>query len=670
MKKSNTFKTLVLSVVMTLGFVMPMAAQTDGFFRYNEDIYGDRATASGSITNQTFGQDPGTLVTGGITNQQFGVPVGSGLLIMVAAGAGYAVVRRKRARKGVTLLLAAAMLLGMTQSKKNVETIASTSSQEGTVLVTLKVENNSKHNIVLSGSDLGKVTFETGDFLWVVNNNQVSGKLDYIGNDTFQGYIDDDPTHVWSHFSGITLKDNDNLYFCYTSNQNPEMYGAEGMPATPPYFVWDMSNQKDKLFMVSFVKTSKTLGQLKADGELNNLSCMLENKCALVKFQLSEATAEDVVLTNVYSGCRLDIDSDHHNVGASTHNEKSTITLYNPAGSSASDVRWGILMAGDSYATNVTIGGTTLSETITIPALGNNDLYQSVSINNPAPTVDYLFSVSASKTVVFSPGNLQYNPATSAWRFAEHQYDMCTPVTGLSYMISEDGYTYTSVSATEYYAAIQAGGLDDFYTTYDATSQYISSYNGWIDLFGWGRWGSGNPYDISESLTYSWNGDFSGTLAGHNDWYTLSGTNSGEWNYLLKERTDAASKRGYATVEGIYGIIILPDVFTDPNTNNGSGAFVPSATEGWDANVYTGNDWVAMESAGAVFLPASGHRFEEEVRGVMDAGFYWSLTDDSKGGDPSAYCLHFEDDMCSNKDGLEHYMGCSVRLVRTVVSSK
>ena len=95
MKNNNNFKALVLSAIMTFGLAMPMMAQTDGFFRYNEDIYGDRATASGSITNQTFGQDPGTLVTGGITNQQFGAPLGSGLLVLVAAGAGYVALKKK-----------------------------------------------------------------------------------------------------------------------------------------------------------------------------------------------------------------------------------------------------------------------------------------------------------------------------------------------------------------------------------------------------------------------------------------------------------------------------------------------------------------------------------------------------------------------------------------------
>ena len=223
--KNNNFKALALLTIITLGLALPMMAQSDGFFRYNEDIYGDRATASGSLTNQTFGQDPGTSVTGGITNQQFGVPMGSGLLIMVAAGAGYAMARRRRSmRKAGTMLMALAMVLTFTQCKKNAETIISTPSQKGTIFVTLKVENNSRHHVITTGEpapgDLGKVVFELGDSLWVVNNNQVSGQLGYIGNDTFQGYIDNDPTGLWTRFiGGITMEPDDYLWFCYTSNQ-------------------------------------------------------------------------------------------------------------------------------------------------------------------------------------------------------------------------------------------------------------------------------------------------------------------------------------------------------------------------------------------------------------------------------------------------------------------
>ena len=46
-------------------------------------------------------------------------------------------------------------------------------------------------------------------------------------------------------------------------------------------------------------------------------------------------------------------------------------------------------------------------------------------LNIPAPTgaINGLFSVSPSKQVYFSQGNLQYQASTNTWRFAEHQYD-------------------------------------------------------------------------------------------------------------------------------------------------------------------------------------------------------------------------------------------------------
>ena len=82
MKKTTALKALVLSMIMTLSLVMPMAAQTDGFFKHNENLYENR--------------DGETIITGsGINNQQFGAPLGSGLLILVAAGAGYVALKKK-----------------------------------------------------------------------------------------------------------------------------------------------------------------------------------------------------------------------------------------------------------------------------------------------------------------------------------------------------------------------------------------------------------------------------------------------------------------------------------------------------------------------------------------------------------------------------------------------
>ena len=71
------------------------------------------------------------------------------------------------------------------------------------------------------------------------------------------------------------------------------------------------------------------------------------------------------------------------------------------------------------------------------------------------PESTFVFSVSATKAVTFSPGNLQYHPANDEWRFAPSQLDY----------IGDDN---ANISET---------------------------YNGWIDLFGWGT--GNNPTNAS-----------------------------------------------------------------------------------------------------------------------------------------------------------------------------
>lgn len=73
-------KTLVFYLILAafLGMSQPMKAQmgkSDGFFTNNESGYDNRA---------------GDAVTGSITNESFNAPLGSGLLVMVAAGLCYA----------------------------------------------------------------------------------------------------------------------------------------------------------------------------------------------------------------------------------------------------------------------------------------------------------------------------------------------------------------------------------------------------------------------------------------------------------------------------------------------------------------------------------------------------------------------------------------------------
>ncbi len=83
MKTKKTLKALVLSLAMALGLLLPttMNAQTDGFFRGGEDY-----------ENRT---DDATISTNGITNQSFNTPIGSGMIILVAAGLSYTLLKKK-----------------------------------------------------------------------------------------------------------------------------------------------------------------------------------------------------------------------------------------------------------------------------------------------------------------------------------------------------------------------------------------------------------------------------------------------------------------------------------------------------------------------------------------------------------------------------------------------
>ena len=79
--------------------------------------------------------------------------------------------------------------------------------------------------------------------------------------------------------------------------------------------------------------------------------------------------------------------------------------------------------------------------------------------NSPEETP--YFSVSSSKKIAFSLGNLQYNASTNKWRFAENQYDY----------IGEDNIHISD------------------------------TYAGWIDLFGWGT-GNNPTLDTFDIVDY------------------------------------------------------------------------------------------------------------------------------------------------------------------------
>lgn len=227
------------------------------------------------------------------------------------------------------------------------------------------------------------------------------------------------------------------------------------------------------------------------------------------------------------------------------------------------------------------------------------------------------FSVGEGVKVQFSRGNLQYQASTDTWRFAENQYD-----------------------------------------TIGALNANISStYDGWIDLFGWGT--GNNPTNSSTNYRdYSTFVDWGTNVISNggneaNVWRTLT---KDEWGYLLETRTDASSKYGMATVAGVNGIIVLPDVYEGTTINADHSA--------WDNNSISASNWVAYEAKGAVFLPAAGMRDGTKVLYVGSEGCYRSTTPNQTN---TAYTLDFGSTLLHSQYGTYNRSGgFSVRLVKDV----
>ena len=216
--------------------------------------------------------------------------------------------------------------------------------------------------------------------------------------------------------------------------------------------------------------------------------------------------------------------------------------------------------------------------------------------------------------ILFSKGNLQYHCTNHVWQFATNQFNMI--------------------------------GADN--------ANISDTYDGWIDLFGWG---TGNcptktsTVDEDYSTFVDWGAnDISNGGNEANLWRTLTRY---EWAYLIQTRANAADLKGQATVADVYGYVLLPDSWTLP-----AGLSFTASPNNWTTNVYTAEQWNQMEAAGAVFLPATGYR-DPEIKGVGTRGEYWSA---DRFTDLAAYDFEFNE-TTSKVFGSRIYFGHPVRLV-------
>ena len=272
--------------------------------------------------------------------------------------------------------------------------------------------------------------------------------------------------------------------------------------------------------------------------------------------------------------------------------------------------------------------------------------------DNPRATVGALsgvFSVSDSTMIHFSRGNLQYKASTNTWRFATNQYDII--------------------------------GLDN--------NKISNTYDGWIDLFGWGTSGYNHgatcyqPWSISiGEQDYNAYGNTNKNLfdeTGQADWGYNAISNGGnqenkwytptiqEWNYLANLRqTPSGIRFAKAIVNDVKGLIFLPD-----NWEADTYEFV-GANDGhteYPQNVISDVDWeTILEPAGAVFLPAAGSRYGQTpsaystLSNQYARAYYWASSVATNSG---AMMLTFTKGTlnCNTELTNYRYQGQSVRLV-------
>ncbi|MBO7458626.1 MAG: hypothetical protein J6T80_05160 [Paludibacteraceae bacterium] len=243
------------------------------------------------------------------------------------------------------------------------------------------------------------------------------------------------------------------------------------------------------------------------------------------------------------------------------------------------------------------------------------------------------FSVSATKQVVFSQGNLQYQASTYIWQFAANQYDIV--------------------------------GADN--------NNIAADYTGWIDMFGWGT--GNDPLKLSDddedySVFNEWGANaISNGGNAANLWRTLT---AAEMAYLFRSRTNAANLVGYAMIGSQHGLVVLPDDWTLPEgasffsiTDKGlvwddtwwCGGYHEGSENHSEDNIYTIEQWETLETAGAVFLPMAGMR-DGTMQQENYLGNYWTSTDGNH-----ALVIREDGFLPPVDDNIGHY-GCSVRLVQ------
>jgi len=557
-------------------------------------------------------------------------------------------------KKLSTIIMALALVLGMSQCKKQDtptndnggEKVHITLNVSNGESLDVNVDNGGRHAVAPS---LGVIQFRDDDILYVGYNGHYIGYLTYQSG-AFNGDLDAPIDTVHDH-----------LHFYFLGGKGPDVTTISGNPES---FTINIADQRQNLPVLCYGASSQEYV------EGGSYTAVLEYKCALVKFNLSNPTEYECTLLKMPTTATISFATTSENfTPIAKTNTTGTINLYREEGNTG--VRWAILLPG----TNLSADGNVEGEPST--TLGANQFIDSgITLHNPefaAPNPTFAvktsggvmtqFSVSPTQKVYFSRANLKYN-TSEGWSFHANQYDECFGVKTYTSSGTPADQTGSSSGGVQYGSDVE---MDRFswgfqYPTVTGEDDWVNGTRNlsWYDGTDWGCALTGEGNDHWRTLTYE-------------EWdYLLNNTSRGDRRFLKGRFQVSITRDGVTYDTYMSGMFIAPDHYVGNLT-----ASSWNKTSTYSHTTMTAARTNKLFNDGCVFLPAVGYRNDSyyydyncySSTSDFIQGCYWTATgltqQPNSAATPQAHAMKF--DKTTNGYGNESYptrdLGMCVRLV-------
>ena len=505
-------------------------------------------------------------------------------------------------KKTLSIIAALVLALGMTQCKKAEKPQASTGDPIHVTFTATYGGERTSFN-----PEGGSFTWSSGVTEYIYVGGSTSG---YLGTLSATG----NGLSTLTFTGDITPSDGETLHFFYLGK------GKNGSAVTS----LDFSSQDGTL--ENLTNYHIAVGSQTYTEGMTDFSAYLRPLVAFAYFDLSGFGAETVSFLGdgVYSKATINYQN-----GTIAGNVKGNINV-----GTASNEKYVALIPSTSvsstdYATTVEFGSTGYMGSLRFErgifagryyTANGNALVVEATSAGPA-----VYSVGSSTKVQFSSGNLYYSGTVEngTWGFeSTPQYSQ---------------YTNNVYANLFNFGATGKGNGKPIYTTDKYVTSNLSLANGT-------DWG-----DCANDAQ----------LGGYSNWRTPT---FDEWKYLFQSRLNASSHLGVGQVDGIHGLILLPDNWI-PST-----PFITGFSGSWENNSYTQEEWNVMSNKGAAFLPAAGERGYNNpyISNMKNRGEYWSSTNRYSGSSRSMHFINSTVLNLGSSDYYSSYCGLSVRLVRDV----